>query len=352
MLMKNVFKIKDKKLELIVLLGVGGMLLVYLLYMSGKDNLREIADDILKEVVEIDFHQRNAIEIKGQTLPTGKKVNEIKISTVNGTEIITLEDSIDEHLADQLAAQYILAQCRPINPDQFNALFKDKMKEKADVSQTGIVYRYEDGRQYSGNDSVSCKGAICSEVHALDIKNTACIQAWVECPPAVIWRHADGKVWVIAALYAVFASLALWRIRRKKEVPLVEEPVLPAPPVEEVFDPVREAIHLDAVSQCMQVGGKSVKLRNTGFQIMDMLMESPEHRVSRGEISRALWPDEIGRTNSAVLNNRIDGHIHYLRKVLKEFPQCTLVGDEPDFFRLAVGQEILKNLCLCAVPMK
>lgn len=348
--MKKMFGIGWKFLFVVCILI--GIVFLCFLFKSGENKIQAFAEQALRETIACDYHQRYAAEVSFRSLPTGKKIKELILMTEQGEETIIFKDSMEEHLAHQLAAQYILAQCRPINPDQFNALFKDKMKEKADVSQTGIVYRYEDGRQYSGNDSVSCKGAICSEVHALDIKNTACIQAWVECPPAVIWRHADGKVWAIAALYAVFASLALWRIRRKKEVPLVEEPVLPAPPVEEVFDPVREAIHLDAVSQCMQVGGKSVKLRNTGFQIMDMLMESPEHRVSRGEISRALWPDEIGRTNSAVLNNRIDGHIHYLRKVLKEFPQCTLVGDEPDFFRLAVGQEILKNLCLCAVPMK
>ena len=348
--MKKMFGIGWKFLFVVCILI--GIVFLCFLFKSGENKIQAFAEQALRETIACDYHQRYAAEVCFRILPTGKKINEPTLMTELGEETIVFKDSMEEHLAHQLATQYILAQCRPINPDQFNALFKDKMKEKADVRQTGIVYRYEDGRQYSGNDSVSCKGAICSEVHALDIKNTACIQAWVECPPAVIWRHADGKVWAIAALYAVFASLALWRIRRKKEVPLVEEPVLPAPPVEEVFDPVREAIHLDAVSQCMQVGGKSVKLRNTGFQIMDMLMESPEHRVSRGEISRALWPDEIGRTNSAVLNNRIDGHIHYLRKVLKEFPQCTLVGDEPDFFRLAVGQEILKNLCLYAVPMK
>lgn len=348
--MKKMFGIGWKFLFVVCILI--GIVFLCFLFKSGENKIQAFAEQALRETIACDYHQRYAAEVSFRSLPTGKKIKEPTLMTEQGEETIVFKDSMEEHLAHQLATQYILAQCRPINPDQFNALFKDKMKEKADVRQTGIVYRYEDGRQYSGNDSVSCKGAICSEVHALDIKNTACIQAWVECPPAVIWRHADGKVWAIAALYAVFASLALWRIRRKKEVPLVEEPVLPAPPVEEVFDPVREAIHLDAVSQCMQVGGKSVKLRNTGFQIMDMLMESPEHRVSRGEISRALWPDEIGRTNSAVLNNRIDGHIHYLRKVLKEFPQCTLVGDEPDFFRLAVGQEILKNLCLYAVPMK
>lgn len=348
--MKKMFGIGWKFLFVVCILI--GIVFLCFLFKSGENKIQAFAEQALRETIACDYHQRYAAEVSFRSLPTGKKIKELILMTEQGEETIVFKDSMEEHLAHQLSTQYILAQCRPINPDQFNALFKDKMKEKADVRQTGIVYRYEDSRQYSGNDSVSCKGAICSEVHALDIKNTACIQAWVECPPAMIWRHADGKVWAIAALYAVFASLALWRIRRKKEVPLVEEPVLPAPPVEEVFDPVREAIHLDAVSQCMQVGGKSVKLRNTGFQIMDMLMESPEHRVSRGEISRALWPDEIGRTNSAVLNNRIDGHIHYLRKVLKEFPQCTLVGDEPDFFRLAVGQEILKNLCLCAVPMK
>lgn len=348
--MKKMFGIGWKFLFVVCILI--GIVFLCFLFNSGENKIQAFAEQALRETIACDYHRRYAAEVSFRSLPTGKKIKELTLVTEQGEETIVFKDSMEEHLAHQLATQYILAQCRPINPDQFNALFKDKMKEKADVRQTGIVYRYEDSRQYSGNDSVSCKEAICSEVHALDIKNTVRIQAWVKCPPAVIWRHADGKVWAIAALYAVFASLALWRIRRKKEVPLVEEPVLPAPPVEEVFDPVREAIHLDAVSQCMQVGGKSVKLRNTGFQIMDMLMESPEHRVSRGEISRALWPDEIGRTNSAVLNNRIDGHIHYLRKVLKEFPQCTLVGDEPDFFRLAVGQEILKNLCLCAVPMK
>ena len=325
-----------------ILIGTG---FLCFLFKSGENNIQAFAEQALREAITCDYHQRYAAEVSSRTLPTGKKIKELTLTMEQGEETIVFKDSMEEYLAHQLAAQYILAQCRPINPDRFNALFRERMKERAEVRQTGIVYRYEDNRQYSGNDSVSCKGAICSDVHTLDIKDAVRIQAWVKCPPAVIWRHADGKVWAVTALYAAFASLVLWRIRRKKEVPPVEEHVLPAPPEEEVFDPVRETIRLDAVSQCMHVGEKSVKLRNTGFQIMDMLVESPEHRVSRGEISRALWPDETGRTDSAVLNNRIDGHIHYLRKVLKEFPQCTLQTDGADFFQLAVGKEIL-NACV------
>ena len=247
--MKKMFGIGWKFLFVVCILI--GIVFLCFLFKSGENKIQAFAEQALRETIACDYHQRYAAEVSFRSLPTGKKIKELILMTEQGEETIVFKDSMEEHLAHQLATQYILAQCRPINPDQFNALFRDKMKEKADVRQTGIVYRYKDSRQYSGNDSVSCKGAICSEVHALDIKNTACIQAWVECPPAVIWRHADGKVWAIAALYAVFASLALWRIRRKKDGPLVEVTLLSAPSGGEGLDPVRVANHLDALSQCM-----------------------------------------------------------------------------------------------------
>ena len=163
--MKKMFGIGWKFLFVVCILI--GIVFLCFLFKSGENKIQAFAEQALRETIACDYHQRYAAEVSFRSLPTGKKIKEPTLMTEQGEETIVFKDSMEEHLAHQLATQYILAQCRPINPDQFNALFKDKMKEKADVRQTGIVYRYEDGRQYSGNDSVSCKGAICSEVHAL-----------------------------------------------------------------------------------------------------------------------------------------------------------------------------------------
>ena len=66
---------------------------------------------------------------------------------------------------------------------------------------------------------------------------------------------------------------------------------------------------------------------------MALLLATPAHRTTREEISHELWPEEYGRTSKEVLNNRMDGHINYLRDTLKEFPEFQLVK-QGEFYRI------------------
>ncbi len=68
-----------------------------------------------------------------------------------------------------------------------------------------------------------------------------------------------------------------------------------------------------------------------------LLLATPAHRTTREEISHELWPEEYGRTSKEVLNNRMDGHINYLRDTLKAFPEVQLLR-QGEFYRIEYTQ--------------
>lgn len=320
--------------EGLLAVGIITLIVFYPPLHSGENTLRHLLDEALKEAADIDYHQRYAVEIKYAALPTGGKTNQVKITTEKGTEIIMLKDSIEEHIARQLSAQYALAQFHPLNPDTLNLLFKEILKEKGIHVPTGIVYRNKKQIAYSENDSTTLQEALRSNIQTLDAKNTIHIQAWAACDWKTLFRHTDGKAFLPVAIYCLFSLSVLWSMRSKKKASPPEtvpatECGLPAKEVadqapEEADDPIRQTIRLEVTSQRMYIHGHSVHLRKMGFQIMVLLLAAPAHRITREEISHELWPEECNRTNKEILNNRMDGHINYLRDTLKAFPEVRI----------------------------
>lgn len=137
------------------------------------------------------------------------------------------------------------------------------------------------------------------------------------------------------------------RNKKKEKAPQAEEiPITEyCQPTEEISDqipkeetdPIRQAIRLEATSQRMYINGQCVHLRKMSFQIMALLLATPAHRTTREEISHELWPEEYGRTSKEVLNNRMDGHINYLRDTLKAFPEVQLLR-QGEFYRIEYTQ--------------
>ena len=335
--------------EGLLAVGIIALIVFYPPLHSGENTLRHLLDEALKEAADIDYHQRYAAEIKYAALPTGGKTNQVKITTEKGTEIIMLKDSIEEHIARQLGAQYALAQFHPLNPDTLNLLFKEILKEKGIHVPTGIVYRNKKQIAYSENDSTTLQEALRSSIQTLDAKNTIHIQAWAACDRKTLFRHTDGKAFLPVAIYCLFSLLVLWSMRSKKKekaslpetIPATEccqpakEVVDQAP--EETDDPIRQTIRLEATSQRMYINGQCVHLRKMSFQIMALLLATPAHWTTREEISHELWPEEYGRTSKEVLYNRMDGHINYLRDTLKAFPEVQL-SRQGEFYRIEYTQ--------------
>lgn len=163
---------------LIILIVIGIIGIFYFLVPSAEEDIHMLAERVLQETIIEDYHVRsNAKSIYSR--PGGRKIKNYQIETEKGIETFSFKDSIDEHRANQLVTQYLLAEYSPINPDTFMAVFNEKMKKNGITDSMGIIYRYKGQTQYSNNDSLSPRTAYCTTIQFLDARETVSVQAWV-----------------------------------------------------------------------------------------------------------------------------------------------------------------------------
>ena len=113
---------------LIILIVIGIIGIFYFLVPSAEEDIHMLAERVLQETIIEDYHVRsNAKSIYSR--PGGRKIKNYQIETEKGIETFSFKDSIDEHRANQLVTQYLLAEYSPINPDTFMAVFNEKMKK-------------------------------------------------------------------------------------------------------------------------------------------------------------------------------------------------------------------------------
>lgn len=148
---------------LIILIVIGIIGIFYFLVPSAEEDIHMLAERVLQETIIEDYHVRsNAKSIYSR--PGGRKIKNYQIETEKGIETFSFKDSIDEHRANQLVTQYLLAEYSPINPDTFMAVFNEKMKKNGITDSMGIIYRYKGQTQYSNNDSLSPRTAYCTTI--------------------------------------------------------------------------------------------------------------------------------------------------------------------------------------------
>ena len=127
---------------LIILIVIGIIGIFYFLVPSAEEDIHMLAERVLQETIIEDYHVRsNAKSIYSR--PGGRKIKNYQIETEKGIETFSFKDSIDEHRANQLVTQYLLAEYSPINPDTFMAVFNEKMKKNGITDSMGIIYRYK-----------------------------------------------------------------------------------------------------------------------------------------------------------------------------------------------------------------
>lgn len=308
-------------------LCMGIMLVMYSPLDSGKENILELMDEALKETIAIDFYDRNSQEIRARNHSLRKKVKRLTITSKEGSETIELEDSLEEYLADQMAAQYILADIHPIAPDEFNDIFNEELKKRGVSCSTGIVYRHNDKVQYSGRDSLSVKKAIVTLPVTLDIKETVKIQAWAYCDRITLLRHTDKATLGFVILFFIIPAFLFFRKGKKKDTPATHQDI--------TIDSDRNRIYIN---------GKECPTTKTGFLIMSLLAREPECVVTREQIIQTLWPEEKDALDTVLLNNRIDGHINNLRKALCEFPEYRLETVKAKGFQLVRNSQFSSSL--------
>ncbi len=282
-------------------------------YLDARRSLVTSVHVALEDALLKDYQDRHDSELKYSSGRLGRKMKGVTIVTEKGEENIEFKDSIDEIIAEKLAAQYLLAQIHPIHPDTLNGLMQEELKKYAIESETGIIYTHNGKSQYSGNDSLTIHR---SSVHLdiprmLDIKKTVRVQAWIDMPFGTVVKNMhDGAFWSLLLFFGVllWASFSSW----------------------EVEDPNRVKFGkmlLNKEAKKVTIDGKECPLRNQEFQLLLMFVEKPDHTLSREEIKNAFWKEEQG------VDNRVSNLISTLRGSLKEYQGYQIVTEE-NVFRL------------------
>ena len=282
-------------------------------YLDARRSLVTSVHVALEDALLKDYQDRHDSELKYSSGRLGRKMKGVTIVTEKGEENIEFKDSIDEIIAEKLAAQYLLAQIHPIHPDTLNGLMQEELKKYAIESETGIIYTHNGKSQYSGNDSLTIHR---SSVHfdisrTLDIKKTVRVQAWIDMPLGTVVKNMhDGAFWSLLLFFGVllWASFSSWEVEDPDKVKFGK-------------------MLLNKEAKKMTIDGKECPLRNQEFQLLLMFVEKPGHTLSREEIKNAFWKEEQG------VDNRVSNLISTLRGSLKEYQGYQIVTEE-NVFRL------------------
>ena len=288
-------------------------------YLDARRSLVTSVHVALEDALLKDYQDRHDSELKYSSGRLGRKMKGVTIVTEKGEENIEFKDSIDEIIAEKLAAQYLLAQIHPIHPDTLNGLMQEELKKYAIESETGIIYTHNGKSQYSGNDSLTIHR---SSVHLdiprmLDIKKTVRVQAWIDMPFGTVVKNMhDGAFWSLLLFFGVllWASFSSW----------------------EVEDPNRVKFGkmlLNKEAKKVAIDGKECPLRNQEFLLLLMFVEKPDHSLSRDEIKTAFWREEQG------VDNRVNNLVSTLRNALKEFPEYSILVDEEKGYVLVMHHD-------------
>ena len=275
---------------------------------DAKEGLASSVQIALEDAILKDFQERHDTELKYWGGRLGRKVKSVTVVTENGEEDVEFKDSIDEMVAHRLAAQYLLAQIHPIHPDTLNHILQEELKKYDMESETGIIYTYKGQSQYSRNDSsvLHRSSVYLTPSRVLDVKKVVSVRAWISTTPWYIVKNIyDGAFWSLLLLGAVllWSSFSSWEEKDPNKVK-------------------QGKMSLNKESKKVTIEGKECKLRNQEFLLLLMFVEKPDHVLSRDEIKRAFWKEEIG------VDNRVSNLISTLRSSLKDFPKYEVVGDE------------------------
>lgn len=308
-------KKKDKLLILLVIVAITGCFGVFLItnFQQGKYNIRLKMTQAIQETITKDYYKRLFQDNVHTPKSLGRKIKGIKIAIGGNTENILFKDSIDEQIAYQLVDQYVLAQFTPITPNDFNAIFKEELKEKGITDKTGIVYRHNGIPQYSDNDSLSPQSALRTDIKMLDIKNTISVQGWVDYSWRTLLKHTDTKnLWIILVCYIASLAVALFKKKRTKNIekPAIEEDNL------NLCEARR--IKLDLEKRLLYIDNMECSITKMDFDLLRMFLEAPNHYLSREDIRQAFWPKE----DSA--DDKINSHITSLRNKIKNLQGYTI----------------------------
>ena len=282
-------------------------------FQQGKYNIQSKMTQAIQESITKDYYKRLFQDNVYAPKSLGRKLKGIKITIGENIEPIFFKDSIDEQIAYQLVDQYLLAQFAPIVPNDFNAIFKEELKQKGITGKPGIIYRHNGIPQYSNNDSITPRSALRTHIKMLDIKNTVSVQGWVDYSWNTLLKHTDTKnTWIIIVCYIASLIVILFKKKRRKNI---EKPIIK---VDNSNYCEVGKIKLDQQKRLLYIDGVKCPITNMDFDLLQMLLKAPDYYLSREDIKQAFWPKEDW------VDDKINSHITSLRNKIKNLEGYTI----------------------------
>lgn len=280
-------------------------------YTNTKEILKISSNIALKDAIQIDYQERNDKELKFSNGQLGRKIKSATIVTENGKEQIEFKDSIDERVALQMTAQYLLIKIHPTNPDTLNHLLQEELKKYHLSSKSGIIYTQDQHKQYSNNDSLTIHSSSIyfTDPYTLDIKKTASVQAWINIAPwDIITNIHLGAFWSLSALLIImiWISTSTWNDKDSNKLLL-------------------GTMIINKEARRVTINKKECLLRNAEFNLLCMFVEKSNHTLSREEIKNAFWKEEIG------VDNRVNNLVSTLRNALKHHEYQIIMDKEKGY---------------------
>lgn len=350
--MKHFLNIKDC-IILGVLLIVGTIIYLFA-QRTGKENIRPIVEETLSQAIDIDYYRRvhNTYKYsKGKGL--GRKMKSIKLQTENGLETIEFEDSIEEERGIQLVNQYMFTKINPLQPHDFNEIFRQELMKRGVSGKTGVIYYHEDIAHSSEENLEIIASAIQSSKTFIDIKETIAVKAWVDCGVFTCLRHGSPVALGALVLNVVLLILSVVFMARRGFRPqnqVMKQPVhiiIPAngsatdedTPHHAEESPIlsltERGIRIDKKHKQAYIDGKLLSTTPMTFSIFQLLAENMEVPITRQQLEQELWENPEKETDSAI-GNRLHQNISKLRKALKDFPQYGIEGGKGKGYKLTL----------------
>lgn len=249
------------------------------------------------------------------------KVKNYIFKSKKGNTIITLKDSLDKEVGKRLINEYIFSQVYPINLDELDSLFHERLKRRHVKGKTGIVYYSEKAPRYSDNDSIVPASAYCTPRYTLDITEKIKVQAWVDYQFSTIIGHTNNIVWWFIILFALTSAFFIYYNRKRKDIKNVE-----------VTPPAPKGIEIDFEKQELHIDGVLCNIQKLDLMLLDIFLRKVGICVDREDIKQAFWPTDDNA------NEKIDAHIKAIRKILKDFPEYQLITVRGKGYYLTRGE--------------
>ncbi len=281
-------------------------------FQEGKERIRIKAETAFSEAIDIDFHRRLDAQRRNKSSHKRQVV-----------EVFEFMDTIETYQAKQSVQQYQLAQRRPLLPDSFDILFRERLtKQGIQPIKTGVIYTYKGKKQYSRSDSTASSSAILLPVHILDAKQTASVQTWIKpgwsCILSQLSNTTQGSIIACALILAALCLLLMREHKRQKWLMPFGEPARMGKMV------------LYKESSQAYINGHPCPMKKADFDLLWLFVQTPSHTLSKEDIKRAFWPKEDNP------ENKIYYHISMLKTALKPFPKYQIELDAEKNYRLII----------------